>query len=111
MAAARDRETWTRQFGTKRFRSVLRRRAGGGLTERFGPFTFDLDVPTSEHGLSMRIVGWRLGPLRLPRLLAPSTEAVEYVDAEGRFRFDVTIEAPLAGRLVRYRGWLLPVVD
>jgi hypothetical protein len=108
MEAHGDREIWTRNFGGRQFRSELREGAAGGLSERFGPFTFDLDVPTSSQGLTMAIKGWRLGPIRLPAWLAPSTVAREHLDEVGRFRFDVTIRLPLAGRIVRYRGWLRP---
>lgn len=102
-----DSERWTRTFGGRRFASTLRLR-DGGMTERFGPFTFDLEVPATAEGLDMRIVGWRIGPLPLPRALAPWTEARERVDPGGRFSFDVTIGLPFVGRLVRYRSWLVP---
>ncbi len=39
--------------------------------------------------------------------LAPRAEAAESVDDAGRFRFDVRIDLPGVGRLVRYRGWLV----
>ncbi len=39
----------------------------------------------------MEIVGWSMGPVPLPRFLAPMTRAREWVDDEGRFRFDVEI--------------------
>ena len=45
----------------------------------------------------------------LPRAWAPRAVAREGVDALGRFCFDVAINVPIAGRLVRYRGWLAPV--
>jgi hypothetical protein len=108
MEAHGGAETWTRDFGGRRFKSELREVKAGGLSERFGPFTFDLEVPASEHGLTMAIAGWRLGPIRLPTMLAPRTEAREHVDEMGRFRFDVMIGLPFAGRIVRYRGWLRP---
>jgi hypothetical protein len=107
MSAEPGRETWVRDFGGHRFRSVLSRRAGG-LSERFGALTFALHVPTSAVGLDMRVVGWRLGPLPLPVRLAPAADARERLDSDGRFSFDVAITLPLVGRLVRYRGWLVP---
>ena len=108
MHADGEREIWTRDFGGRTFRSVLAARPDGGLTERFGLLTFDLDVPTSERGLAMTITGCRLGPIRFPKALSPRTEAREEVDEKDRFRFDVTIALPFVGRLVRYRGWLVP---
>jgi NAD(P)-dependent dehydrogenase (short-subunit alcohol dehydrogenase family) len=107
MTALDGGEAWTRDFAGRRFRTELRSRPGG-LTERFGLLAFDLDVPTSAEGLTMAITGWRLGPVPLPRTLAPRTEAREHVDQQGRFCFDVMIGLPVAGRLVRYRGWLTP---
>jgi hypothetical protein len=107
MEARGEQEIWSRDFGGRRFRSVLAARKGG-LSERFGLLTFDLTVPTSPNGLTMSIIGWRIGPVRLPASLAPATLAREDVDGHGRFRFDVTIALPFVGRLVRYRGWLVP---
>jgi len=111
MEARDGKEVWTRDFGGRRFRSVLAARPGGGLSERFGPLIFDLDVPISPAGLEMLVAGWRLGPVPLPRRLAPVADARERIDAEGRFDFDVAIALPLVGRLVRYRGWLVPAQD
>ncbi|WP_426955990.1 SDR family oxidoreductase [Muricoccus radiodurans] len=109
IAATDIGEHWVRDFGGRRFESRLRPGMEGGLRERFGPFTFDLDVPCDASGLRMAVRGWRLGPIPLPRMLAPVSDASETVDAEGRFRFDVTIGLPLGlGRMVRYRGWLVP---
>jgi len=64
----------------------------------------------SEAGRAMPgdgVARWRMGPLPLPRFLMPGTVTHEQIDAEGRFAFDVEISAPLVGRLVRYRGWLV----
>ncbi|MDQ0469154.1 SDR family oxidoreductase [Labrys wisconsinensis] len=101
-------ETWERDFGGRRFRSRLSPLGPGRLRERFAPFDFELALAATTEGLTMRLVGWRLGPLALPVGLAPASLARESVDAEGRFRFDVPIALPGIGRLVRYRGWLAP---
>lgn len=102
-----DRSIWRRRIGGHAFASVLSRpRAGGRVNERFGPLSMDLSLTPEDGRLVYRVEGWRLGPMSLPRALGPSTVAFEEVDAEGRFVFDVTITAPLLGRLVRYRGWL-----
>lgn len=98
---------WRRRIGGQRFSSVLgHARSGGRITERFGPFTFDLVLEASSEALAYRIDGWRIGPLRLPSALAPRTATSESVDLEGRFVFDVDIALPWGARLVRYRGWL-----
>lgn len=98
------RESWTRDFGGKRFKSHLSRR-GSWVVERFGPFRFAFDLPSDDADLRMELQRWWLGPLALPLALAPRTQAREW--AEGaHFHFDVCIALPLIGRLVRYRGWL-----
>lgn len=106
--ATRDGERWTRDFGGQRLRSELRALGPGLIEERFGPTVFRLAVSTQGDGLRLRILSGRVFGLALPRLLMPSTEAVERAEA-GRFRFDIAIAAPLVGRIVHYRGWLAPV--
>ena len=43
----------------------------------------------------------------LPRFLAPSGNYLEY-EEQDRFCFDVEIRLPLAGFVIRYRGYLNP---
>ena len=43
----------------------------------------------------------------MPRWLMPGGDSFETVE-DGRFRFHVEIRLPLAGLVVRYRGWLEP---
>jgi hypothetical protein len=101
---APGREIWKRNIGGARFKSDIRHKAPGLVTERFGPFTFDLELTASPEAHIMRIAGWRIGPIPLPRFLAPKSLASEMQAASGRFAFDVPISAPLLGRLTRYRG-------
>ena len=103
-----ERSVWRRRIGGYAFSSVLSAtREGGRVCERFGPLIMDLRLTPEAARLVYEVQGWRLGPLPLPRALGPRTRAHEEVDAEGRFVFDVEISAPLIGRLVRYRGWLV----
>lgn len=67
--------------------------------ERFGPFSFDLELAVSQGRLIYRVRGWRIGPAPAPRALAPITRTQETVDAQWRFTFDVEIGLPLIGRL------------
>lgn len=100
-------ELWVRDFAGQRMASHFTGLGPGRATERFGPMTFDLSVEREEgDGLIIRIIGWRLGPLPLPRRLALGSVAREGLDAEGRFTFDVLVRLPWIGRLVHYRGWL-----
>lgn len=108
--ASADRAVWRRRIGGHAFRSVLSRPAEGGrVTERFGLLTIRLVLSVQPERLIYDVEGWCLGPVPLPRGLAPRTRTHETVDDEGRFVFDVEISAPWIGRLVRYRGWLMRV--
>jgi hypothetical protein len=100
-------ETWQRDFGARRFYSRLAPLRRGAVSEHFGPFSCALALEAASDGLRMQVVGWRLGRLALPLFLAPRSDAVESVDAQGRFCFDVPIALPLIGRLVRYQGSLV----
>ncbi len=104
-----DKEIWVRRFGLSTFRSTLRPGpAPRRVCERFGLFDFELEMTPDETGYALSIAGWHIGPLRLPMFLAPQTPARAFVDQQGRYCFDVAIALPLIGRLVRYRGWLVP---
>ena len=97
-------ETWTRDFGGHRFRSVLSQR-GRWLSERFGPISFLFDLPADRAGLAMCLRGWRFLGVPLPLAFAPRIEATETEDA-GRFRFDVKASLPFIGEVIHYSGWL-----
>lgn len=102
-----ERSIWRRRIGGHRFASVLSHaRLGGVVREGFGPVSMDLSLTPEGGRLIYQVIGWRLGPIPLPKALGPSAVALEEVDEQGRFVFDVTINAPLLRRLVRYRGWL-----
>ena len=98
-------EIWRRTFGRQIFTSQLR--AGpNGMTERFGPLTFDLGLHVANGALHFPVTSGRLGPLPLPRWLLPRSDAREQAEY-GTFRFDVALYAPITGRkMVHYRGHL-----
>ncbi len=100
-----DAEHWQRRFGRLCFRSRLRV-LDGRMRERFGPFEFEVDLYIADSALHFPVRrGWLVG-LPLPLWLLPRSQTREYVE-DGRFHFDVALDAPLGiGRLVRYRGWL-----
>ena len=89
--------------------------AGDGanrLTERFGPMAFDLDARADAPGFELvdpRRALVRRAPA--PRSRRRARGAGASVDEHGRYRFDVLITLPVVGRLVRYRGWLAPVIS
>lgn len=99
-----------RDFAGRRFVSTQERGVGrfdGLLCERFGPFAFGLALLLEGERLSLVVRRWTFLGLPLPRRWAPSGDVYETVD-NGRFRFHVDIAHPLLGRIVRYRGWLVP---
>lgn len=108
-AATDDGEVWTRRIGARIMRSRQRidpRKPAGWLVEHFGIFAFDLELQVVQRRLSLLMRGMRCFGIPLPPVLWPRIAAREW-EEQGRFCFDVEIALPLAGRLVRYRGWLI----
>lgn len=105
---AGSEEIWTRNFDGTRFSSRLKRVVEGQMEERFGPASFRLGVSAHQGRLELPVVAARVFGVPLPRFLLPRSEAVEAMDEEGRFHFDVKLTLPVFGLLVRYAGWLLP---
>ncbi len=104
------REIWRRSFGRDGFTSI--QYAGRGrferlLCESFGPFTFGLALVARDGRLNLIVRRWSFCGIPLPRALAPRGDSSEFVQ-DGRFNFDVEIVLPMIGRVVRYRGWLVP---
>jgi hypothetical protein len=102
-------ETWERNFAGRRFRSYLTPSARPAhYRERFGPFTYEQELPVRDGTLHLPVRrGWLLG-IPLPSLLLPGSCSREFA-VNGQFHFDVGLYAPLTGGLiVRYRGWLNP---
>lgn len=104
-------ETWTRTFGTQTFSST--QAAGQGrsrwlVSERFGPFRFDLALVSTGERLELIVRRWSFLGVYLPLRLAPRGEAFEFVENDV-FNFHVEIVLPRIGLVVRYRGWLKPV--
>jgi hypothetical protein len=107
-AAVGDREVWARQFGKALFRSV-QYEVGGQLRERVAMATFVFATAASTDGLALKLEGFRVFGVPLPRLLHPAVRTFES-DQGGRYCFEVEAHLPLVGLLVRYSGWLRPVV-
>ena len=99
-------EVWIRDFAGRRFRSrCLPGTAPGRIRERFGPFTFDLDLVVRDGGLDLLLRGGRLFGVALARLALPGSVAREFAD-DGRFCFAILLSTPFGGQIVHYRGWL-----
>ena len=101
-------ERWTRDFGGRRFSSMLTS-TPTGVRERFGPFSFRFRLEERNGGLAMVPRTWRAFGVRMPKALMPGGVATEAA-VDGRFTFDVPISVPFVGLVVHYRGWLAPVV-
>lgn len=100
-------ERWTRKFGKHVFHSQITPGGPRAVCERLGIATFGLDLQLEESGLRLSVRSGRVGPLPIPRVLLPQTQASERGE-RGRFWFDIALEAPVIGRIVHYRGWLEP---
>ena len=86
-------------------RSQLRADAGV-LIERLGLVAFRFQLAVRDDAIVWSVAGVRvLGLLPLPRHWFHQVGARESDDG-ARYCFDVSATLPLAGLLVRYRGWL-----
>ena len=103
-------EVWNRSFGSQNFKSELtpdpRKRAR--MWERFGLFTFAIDLEADEAGLAFPVTQGRLLGLPIPRAFLPKSDTKEEIDATGRATFSVRLSMPLVGPVVHYQGWLEP---
>jgi len=105
-----DGERWRRTFGARSFSSFQTRgkgRSAGLVSERFGPFAFDMALVVDGDKLRFVVRRWSLLGVPLPARLAPTGDSYESAQ-DGRFQFHVEIAHPLTGLLVRYSGWLAP---
>jgi hypothetical protein len=101
-----DRERWTRRFGRHRFTSQLRSLAElGQFEERFGLLRFRFSVAPSTNGFSWLFEGWGLGPVPLPRRLAPAIRARTHA-RDGTYSFNVAVAHPWLGLMFAYAGRL-----
>lgn len=103
-------EVWERNFNGKIFRSY--QEAGTGkneclLTERFGAVTVGLALVIKDSELHLIPRRWTFFGLPLPSFLLPNGASFE-CEKDGVFNFNVTIKAPIIGRIVAYQGWLKP---
>jgi len=76
--------------------------------------TFDLDVQDGAVVLTVRRVGMRFGRLRIaaPRFLRPRIGLVErWDDGRQQHHVNMTIDAPLLGRVYEYTGYFDYVIE
>jgi hypothetical protein len=99
-------EVWSRRFGGRHFRTLQYERHGR-LHERVGASVLAFTLAASAEGLRLRLDGFRVLGLPLPRAVHPRVHTFER-EVDGRYRFEVEVTLPLFGLLVRYAGWLSP---
>ena len=100
-------ETWRRDFDGHPMASRLRCRKGL-LVERLGPLQFRFLLHIADGAIYWNVAAVRLlGLLPLPVALFGRVQCREREHA-GRYEFRVEAALPLAGRLIRYEGWLEP---
>nr|WP_295106053.1 DUF4166 domain-containing protein [uncultured Caulobacter sp.] len=102
-------ETWTRQFGLRRFRSRIERvrEDAYAFEETAGPLTFRFHAADYPGGFSWMFEGWRIGPLSLPAAWAPRVRARTFA-RDGVYRFRVLVAHPWIGVIFGYSGRLTP---
>lgn len=105
-----DKEVWTRTFNHRSFSTVVS--AGDEpvkhlLHERFGPFTFGIELVWDGRQLNFVLRNWRFLGIRLPDALVPAGNTHE-TDIDGQFCFHIEITHAFTGLIVAYRGSLTP---
>jgi hypothetical protein len=99
-----EKMVWSRSFDGRVFESTFRR-DDDFLVEQMGPLSLFMQ-PMCEGGrLVYRLIATQIGPITLPRMLAPSMTAWEG-EKDGKYTFEVSVNLPFLGRLVRYSGSL-----
>lgn len=104
IVATPTHECWTRHVQGHAMRSRLWA-ADGLLCERLGLVTFGFRLDVDDGRLSWSVARARVLGVPLPARAFAAVGAAES-ERDGRYHFDVTASLPLAGPLVRYRGWL-----
>jgi hypothetical protein len=99
-----DQMVWSRTFDGRSFESTFVRDEDF-LVEKMGPLSLYLQ-PMCEGGrLVYRLIATQIGPITVPAALAPSMTAWES-ERDGKYAFEVAVNLPLFGRLIRYAGSL-----
>lgn len=103
----RDHHIWSRDFAGHITRSHLYYDGHRNcVREKLGGLTMWLRPVLTQRGLSIEIERLTVFGIPCPAILLPRSATLEWQDAQGRFRFDVSAEVPGLGRLIRYHGWL-----
>lgn len=98
-------EHWTRHVHGHAMPSRLWA-SDGLLCEQLGLLNFGFQLAVVENQLRWKVKRVRALGLPLPSAAFAAVNAVESIDAVGRYTFDVAASLPVVGLLVHYRGWL-----
>ena len=104
------REHWRRTFAGRSFSSIQEEGQGrfaGLLCERFGPLNAGMALVIEDGRMRLIVRRWSFLGIPMPLALAPRGDSYEFVQ-DGRFQFHVEIGHPLTGKIVSYRGSLVP---
>jgi hypothetical protein len=99
-----DQMVWSRSFDGKVFESTFKRDEDF-LVEQMGPLSLYLQPMCEAGRLVYRLIATQLGPITLPRALAPSMTAWES-EKDGKYQFEVSVGLPVFGQMIRYSGAL-----
>jgi len=104
---ADGRDSWRRDFDGRRYCSTMEAGSGrraGLLVERQQLFTWVFRLSVDAEGrLILELVAADILGIPMPWMLAPRCRAFE-TGADGKFTFDITVDLPVFGRLIRYWG-------
>lgn len=98
-------EQWFRVFGGDPAVALdaVQSEASGLLEESFGPLRLGFQLQVEGQALIFKLARCRLGPLSLPRFLAPRTGAKLEAGLDD-WHIDVYLELPMLGQVLRYKG-------
>ena len=102
------RELWVRQFGSRRFVTVCRRKQDGTWFERFWCLEYEFR-PRQERNVThheQQACRFTIGfvSVRIPFFLAPRAAGSEEIFDDDRVSVCVVVRAPLVGKLLEYTG-------
>jgi Domain of unknown function (DUF4166) len=104
-------QVWSRCFGGHTMISRQRLRPEGLVAERFGSLECVFRLRPTDAGIDYELAGVALNVaglrLPVPRLLAPRGAATTWAEGDA-MGLDISISAPLVGRILRYHGLVRP---
>ena len=106
-----EEQAWSRRFGDHMMISRQRLYEGDQMAERMGAFECRFRLKATARGIDYEPAGvavaWGWLRLPLPGPLGPRVTATTWAEARG-MGLDVSIRAPLFGRVLRYHGFVSP---